>query len=102
MAALSAAVGRRPGFYGVDHERLAVAVRAEKLLIDIGKAIPLGLVVNELVTNTFKHAFPGERSGTVEIALEHAGAAARNDSSTTDAVAQLTVRDNGVGLPADL
>jgi PAS domain S-box-containing protein len=90
------------GFYGVDQSRLAVAVRAEKLLIDIGKAIPLGLVVNELITNTFKHAFPGERSGRVEIELEHAGAAARNNSSSTDAVAQLTIRDNGIGLPAEL
>jgi len=90
------------GFYGVDPKRLAVAVRAEKLLIDIGKAIPLGLVVNELVTNTFKHAFPKGRSGTVEIALEHAGAAAGNLGPTSPRLVQLTVRDNGIGLPADI
>jgi two-component sensor histidine kinase len=62
----------------------------------------LGLVVNELVSNTFKHAFPGERSGNVEIALEHTGAASRHDSPTTAAVAQLTIRDNGIGWPAEL
>jgi two-component sensor histidine kinase len=95
-------VGDLAGFYGVDQKRLEVAVRAEDLLVDIGKAIPLGLVVNELVSNTFKHAFPGERSGTVEIELQHAGDAARHSSSTPVAVAQLTVRDNGVGLPAEL
>jgi two-component sensor histidine kinase len=62
----------------------------------------LGLVVNELVTNTFKHAFPGERSGRVEVELEHAGAAGIEEITTTDGVAQLIVRDNGIGLPAGL
>jgi two-component sensor histidine kinase len=76
-------------------------VRAKALLIDIGQAIPLGLVVNELLINTFKHAFPAGRSGAVEIELEHDGAGKRDDPGSNEGLGQLTVRDNGVGLPLD-
>lgn len=56
--------------------------------LDLERAIPCGLVVNELVTNAFKHAFPGQRTGTITIAL----------SSGSDRLT-LAVRDDGVGLP---
>ncbi|MBU0602668.1 MAG: PAS domain S-box protein [Gammaproteobacteria bacterium] len=59
--------------------------------LDLERAIPCGLLVSELVTNAFKHAFPGEQHGTIEIRLEACG---------TDEVL-LTVRDDGIGLPAD-
>ena len=52
-------------------------------------AIPLGLVVNEAVTNALKHAFPGGRRGRVRIGLRRAGGGA----------VRLSVEDDGVGLP---
>jgi len=92
------------GFYGVDEQRLKVQVRAEDLLLDIGQAIPLGLIVNELVTNTFKHAFPVGQSGTVDIQLRYLRNSVDLDRerSVVSGLGQITVKDNGVGLPPDL
>lgn len=63
--------------------------------LDLQRAVPCGLLINELVTNALKHAFPAGRGGTVvvELALR-----------PTDAPGhvRLTVRDDGIGLPADL
>ena len=41
--------------------------------LDVDSAIPIGLIVNELLTNAFKHAFPGEKAGAVRIRLEQSG-----------------------------
>jgi len=54
-------------------------------------AVPCGLILNELVGNTLKHAFPNGRSGEVRISMEY---------DTESATACLRVHDNGVGLPA--
>lgn len=62
----------------------------EPVYLDLERAIPCGLLVNELVVNAFKHAFPGQRPGEITIALAH----------DADRVA-LIVRDDGMGLPAD-
>jgi two-component sensor histidine kinase len=64
-----------------------VDIGAIRLSVDI--AIPCGLIVNELVTNALKHAFPGGREGTVRVIL-HEG---------PDGALDLTVGDDGVGLP---
>ena len=54
--------------------------------------MPCGLILNELVTNALKHAFPGDRPGCIRVTLERA----------TPQSARLTVADDGVGLPATL
>ncbi|HDR06907.1 MAG TPA: sensor histidine kinase, partial [Candidatus Coatesbacteria bacterium] len=56
--------------------------------VDIDTAIPLALVINELVANALEHAFPDGRRGTITIGLKRAG--------TTGAV--LKIADDGVGL----
>lgn len=56
--------------------------------LDLQRAVPCGLLINELVTNALKHAFADGRSGVVEVRLER-----------VDGEARLTVRDDGVGLP---
>lgn len=63
----------------------------EDVAVDKDAATPLGLIVNEVVSNTFKHAFSDGRAGTVRISLASLG----------DGRAQLTVRDNGVGFDPD-
>ncbi len=77
--------------YGVDPDDIVLAVRTDDLPLDVEAAMSCGLIVNELVSNSFKYAFPAHRKGQVEVTLRSAG---------TDVV--LEVADNGVGLPADL
>jgi len=67
-----------------------VSVPEQGMKIDIQRAIPCGLIVNELVTNAFKHAFAGRLSGSIQIV------AGQQD----DAHGFLQVADDGVGLPA--
>jgi two-component sensor histidine kinase len=72
---------------GVRPIRLELAADDVRLKTD--QAISLGLIVNELVTNALKHAFPDGRGGTIAVSVRHG-------SSLT-----LTVEDDGVGYPAD-
>ena len=58
--------------------------------INLKQAIPCGLIVNELVSNALKYAFPGKRGGTIELRVEEKG----QDI-------EIEVSDNGVGLPDD-
>ncbi|WP_461100311.1 tetratricopeptide repeat-containing sensor histidine kinase [Spirosoma koreense] len=60
--------------------------------LDITLAVPLGLLINEAVTNSLKHAFPSEQTGCIVIEL------IKPDRKTY----RLTIRDNGIGLPADV
>ena len=77
--------------YGVNPDDIVLAVLTEDIPLDVDAAICCGLIVNELVSNSLKHAFPDRRKGQVEVTLRSAG---------TDVV--LEVADNGVGFPADL
>ncbi|MBD1866054.1 AAA family ATPase [Cyanobacteria bacterium FACHB-471] len=59
------------------------------VLLNIDQAIPCGLIVNELISNALKYAFPGDRTGEIQIYLP----------SPSHQQIELTIRDNGVGLP---
>ena len=61
------------------------------LMLSINTAIPCGLIVNEILTNSIKYAFPHERKGDIFIKLDVA-----------DAKIFLKISDNGIGLPADI
>src|SRR5206468_10226684 len=71
-----------------DVRAIAVKVEADEVNLRTEQAIPLGLIVNELVTNALKHAFPDDRSGTVAITLRN-----------TKPSLTLIVEDNGIGCP---
>ncbi|GMV95178.1 MAG: hypothetical protein AMXMBFR82_49560 [Candidatus Hydrogenedentota bacterium] len=75
--------------YGMDQRGISATVRVENVSLEIDTAIPCGLIINELVSNVLKHAFPNGRSGNVMVELEPAG----------DRRFNLLVKDNGVGLP---
>jgi PAS domain S-box-containing protein len=77
--------------YGVDRERILLHFELEPLSLGLSQAIPCGLILNELLTNSLKYAFPSERRGEILVQLR-----CGQDQSVT-----LTVADNGVGLPAD-
>lgn len=74
--------------YGVSPERIALVTHAEGVSLGIDAAIPCGLIVNELVSNCLKHAFPAGRKGEVRVALV-----------PKNGMYELMVRDNGVGFP---
>ena len=71
---------------------VALKVDAERLFCDLETAIPLGLIANELITNSFKHAFPDGRAGTIRVSFR--------GSESADAV-ELAVSDDGVGIRPD-
>jgi PAS domain S-box-containing protein len=74
--------------------RRGIAVRVEAAPLEVGLdvAVPLGLLLNELVTNSLKHGFPDGRRGCVLVRLVRAA----------DDTVRLTVSDDGVGLPAGM
>lgn len=72
--------------FGAD-ERVKIELAMDKLNIDIDTAVPLGLIVNELLTNTLKYAFPQGQNGTVKIKLEQ----------QANGMLHLEVSDNGIG-----
>jgi len=72
--------------------RIAIDVDMPPLPLSIDQAILCGLIINELLTNALKHAFPGERSGSVLVQAQ---------SLASDRI-RLCVRDDGIGLPREL
>jgi two-component sensor histidine kinase/CHASE3 domain sensor protein len=65
-----------------------IAIMPEPISLPVRDAIPVALVVNELLTNTFKHAFPDGRTGTIRLEVEH----------LADQL-QIAVEDDGIGYP---
>jgi PAS domain S-box-containing protein len=77
-------------FYRIDH-RIQVAIEGDGVHMELERAVPYGLLLNELVSNVCKHAFPGERTGQLTIRLAQA-----------DGMVRMRVTDTGVGLPKGL
>jgi len=78
--------------FGVSTDQIQLKVSRSDVLLTIETAIPCGLILNELVSNSLKHAFDNAAGGVIEVSV---------DKHTEREVA-LTVADNGKGLPADL
>lgn len=70
---------------------LQFALPSPDVHLDLERAIPCGLLINELVTNAFKHAFTGERCGEIVIEI----------SEAADSLICLCVADDGIGLPQE-
>jgi two-component sensor histidine kinase len=70
---------------------IQVQVSVDPIFLEIDTAMPLALIINELVSNCLKYAYPGSQGGIVWLALR----------SEADTQYTLTVRDEGVGLPVD-
>jgi len=77
--------------YATSSGRIALKIEAEKIELGLDQAVPLGLVINELMANSLKYAFPGGRRGEIRVQAR---------SLDQDEV-ELAVSDNGVGLPQD-
>lgn len=77
--------------YNVNIGNIGLDIAVDNLRLDIDKAIPCGLIINELVSNSLKHAFPDNRKGEVSIKM----CIAENRYI-------LIISDNGVGFPAGI
>jgi PAS domain S-box-containing protein len=76
--------------YPLNPNLVKTIIQGDDFLLDINKAIPCGFIINELVANSFKYAFPPGRSGEIVISiLKH------------EDVVIFRIRDNGIGLPPD-
>lgn len=71
--------------------KIAAAI-APHIQLDIDTAIPCGLIINELISNSLKHAFPDQRLGEITVAMN------RGDHGQIT----LVIRDNGIGFPPDI
>ncbi len=72
-------------------QRVQFEIAAGELTLPMDKSIPCGLILNELLTNSLKHAFPNNRAGSINVTLSTHG----------DNLYVLEYADDGVGLPED-
>lgn len=73
-------------------QKIRIEIQAEDFYLDIDQAIPCGLIINELVTNSFKHAFRGRSEGRISIDMHPNG----------QGEMILSVGDDGMGYPVGL
>ncbi len=71
-------------------QKIELAITGDSFFLEAGKIIPLGLILSELAINSLKHAFPGNRNGTIKVEVK------REDNGY-----KITYSDTGAGLPAD-
>jgi two-component sensor histidine kinase len=67
---------------------VSIRLQLEKVMLNLSQAIPLGLIINEALTNALKYAFPNRRTGEITIELKLSGSNI-----------QLLIADNGIGMP---
>ena len=71
--------------------KISFIYNLEEISILIDAAVPLGLIINELISNSFKHAFPGRGKGEIYISL----------NLLNNSILKLEITDNGIGLGSD-
>lgn len=77
--------------YKTTSGKISLVLELESVNVLIDTAIPCGLIINELITNSLKYAFPGDREGKISIKLHQ----------SKDGVIALEIADNGIGIPED-
>jgi PAS domain S-box-containing protein len=75
--------------HGLDSGHIRLSIDSADVLLPLNVAIPCGLIVNEIVTNSLRHAFPDDRPGEISVTL----------AWTSDNQVQLIASDDGVGIP---
>lgn len=77
--------------YVADPSLITLELDVEDIMLDIDTAIPLGLIVNELLSNSMKHAFPESQKGTIKLEFK-----------SDNGGCLLVVADDGIGLPTGM
>jgi len=76
--------------YITKKDKIKLDINVESLKLDINTAIPLGLILNEILSNSLKYAFPKDKKGNIKV-----------EFLSKNSHYELIVSDNGIGLPAD-
>ncbi|MGB8953017.1 MAG: PAS domain S-box protein [Candidatus Aminicenantales bacterium] len=79
-------------FFKADAKAIRLRMDTEPIEIDINRAIPCGLILNELISNSLQHAFPGNQEGEITVSLR----------TRESGKYLLSVKDSGIGFPEDL
>lgn len=77
--------------YTEESSNIEVQYDVDNIKLNVNQAVPCGLIINELVTNAFKHAYPNGGGGTLKVSVKE-----KNEQVC------LTISDNGVGFPEDV
>jgi len=72
--------------YSVDKDRIFLEMDVQDMELDVDTLVPLGLIINELITNSLKYAFPEEHTGKLAVSLK-----------TVDNHLRLSIKDDGIG-----
>jgi len=75
--------------FGTGDRQIAFTYSIAPLTLDVSEALPIGVILNEAVTNSIKYAFPGHRKGEINVSL----------SETETGGVCLRIKDNGIGFP---
>ena len=78
--------------FSIIGKRIEIRQEIEDLQLGIDKAVPLGFILTELISNCYKHAFPERSHGQIAVSLRYVG----------HENLELVVRDDGIGLPKDM
>jgi len=81
--------------YGIPLQRVVLSTDITDVTLDIEYAIPCGLIINELISNSLKHAFPQDRKGKIKVTMKRY---VENENT----VYNLIISDNGIGIPEGL
>jgi two-component sensor histidine kinase len=73
--------------YNISPDQISMSLEIEEMILDVDTIIPIGLIVNELVSNALKHAFPDGRHGEISVRLQE-----------LNQKLVLTVSDDGIGM----
>lgn len=74
--------------FSEEKRRINIKQEIDNILIPVDLVIPIGIILNELITNSFKHAFPDKQEGSITV---------RTVEQEGNFI--LEVRDNGIGIP---
>lgn len=77
--------------YVTDPSKIQLQIDVEDIMVDVNTSIPMGLIINELLTNSLKHAFPGDKKGKITISLH------KKENNL-----KLEICDDGIGFPKDV
>lgn len=91
--------------YNLGESKVELSIDVADVVLGMDSAVPCGLIINELVSNALKYAFPDRRQGRILVWMrphDQASSGLASDSTESDHFFELRVEDDGIGLPADL